>query len=735
MQVNQFSLLNDIFKGNGKQFVIPEYQRKYNWSIKQCKKLYADITTVKKNHFLGTIVTKHYDEEDSHFSSLRKEILIDGQQRLLTFSLLIKAYFDAYIKKIENDFPTKNEADISDIKQELSWYLFNSHSIDKFIGNNWQDKVVIMPIQKEKDLFIELLNPNSNFAIDKKIQENNGKNNIYNNYFYFYNIFFTKFKKINNYSNLESEKNIFFTKLVKMYIVIISLDSTDDDPQIIFESINSTGLTLTGADLIRNYMLMNENPIRQTKLFQDYWEKIEDKVNNKELNEIINIFLCIKNGKKSNDKKIYDDFKKYYEMYDKETSNKKENILGEILIISDLFRKLKTISLDKDDFFIDISKLKMTQFDPIILVIMKLFYHDKIISLDEFNKIIKFMINYFIRRSLLNFQTGALSHLLNTIAKNIYAGNLKMEKKEKNFFYNYILETILNTNSNAFFPPNTKIKELEIWNSFYDADNCKFILQKIEETLAVGSLNDSEYTIEHIMPRNLTNEWKDELGENFDEIHKNNIDNIGNLTLITSNSNSSLKNKIFSEKRKNYIKSRFKLTTEIEKFNKWGEEEIKERKEEIINLFFKAFPYPIEDKTAVSYDTKKIYFMLKEWRSSNFNPNDVVKKIRVGDLEQLSPKSTADILPRIIDILERKKNFDVMILVNGIQNEMELEYDILKRADEISDIETEQYISINDIWFIRKFFDLPTVFEILENIFDNPEFNEDLNNMHIEFTL
>ena len=239
MNVDRRSFVR-FLEGNDKSFVIPVYQRNYDWGKEQCKKLFDDIVALHKNknksHFLGTIVSVYHDGNDE------EKLIIDGQQRITTLSLLLLALHNLLI----NDEKREINPD------ELMDYLINKYSKSR--------KIKLKPVKNDNEAFNKLFDGNEENVPDSKIT---------NNYEYF--------KELINSSKLTLKHKEIHEAIKKLIIVEIRLSPSDDNPQMIFESLNSTGLSLSPSDLIRNFILMDIKLNEQELFYESYWRKIEEK--------------------------------------------------------------------------------------------------------------------------------------------------------------------------------------------------------------------------------------------------------------------------------------------------------------------------------------------------------------------------------------------------------------------------------------------------------------------------
>ena len=264
-----------VFIEGKKTFCIPVYQRNYDWKRTQCITLFKDIEKIavddsRQSHFLGTIV---YVEGDSS-ANFRQFIVIDGQQRLTSIMLLLKAIVDL----------TDNEKLKQEIKED---YLINRLAKDESL------RIKLKPMKSDLRNYQKL--------IDDQIHEMEESQILLN-----YNLFLD----LINQSNLTPEE--LYHGIQKLEIVYIQLAKEIENPQLIFESLNSTGLDLTQADLIRNYLLMGQKYSQQEKLYCNYWVKLEKMLPDAMISDFIRDYLTLKSGIIHNKDKVYNAFKEHY---------------------------------------------------------------------------------------------------------------------------------------------------------------------------------------------------------------------------------------------------------------------------------------------------------------------------------------------------------------------------------------------------------------------------------------
>ena len=291
MIAKEKEILRGLISENKCQFVIPVFQRNYDWREKDCKKLFNDVISLAKDtlhparkHFLGAFVYKFKRVVETQFLEY---VLIDGQQRLTSVTLMLKALYDFL-------------GTFGDQYEDLRLEIYETYLVNKF-AKSTEYKLKLKPNEVDNDNYINLIEHD-----ESKIDTSS---TIYRNYSSFY-------KWI---EEMEVSVEAFFDALQRLEGVVVELDDSDN-PQLIFESLNSTGLDLTDVDLIRNYLLMNCDPNKQTFLYKEYWLKLE-KLLGENFVLFVRDYLSFENGVVTSSSKnmVYDTFQKYFRALDVDT--------------------------------------------------------------------------------------------------------------------------------------------------------------------------------------------------------------------------------------------------------------------------------------------------------------------------------------------------------------------------------------------------------------------------------
>lgn len=533
-------------------FNIPVYQRNYSWRQEQCKKLFDDLLNIKFQnkslHFIGTIV--YVDVKAS--PSFKEFIIIDGQQRITTILLLLKALYD--------------EAKDESFKEDLyNDYLINS-------GNRIEEKhrIKLKTVANDSKIFEKLI-------CGEDVEDLGKGSKILENYKYFR-------QRIVECGLSEDEINGLIEKLTMVYIM---LDNEKEDPQLIFESLNSTGLDLTHADLIRNYLLMGHSREKQEELYEKYWENLEKNIPFSEITDFIRDYLTMKNNIIPNKNRIYETFKEFYE-----NNVKKDITIEKFLLELNKYSKyhcwIKNFNSDypKLNFiFEELDKLNSSVINPFLFYVLNKF-EEKEIELEEVIKVCKIIQTYIVRRAVCNVQTNSLNKIFANLSKEIQNNNLDELK-----FSEKVLFIFLNKISTGRMPKDSEFKKELISRDMYSFKLNRYILKKFITYENKENINFNDLiTIEHIMPQTLNSKWKVDLGSKYVEILEKNLHLLGNLTL--SGYNSEISNKSFSEKKEYYKKSNISLNRELTNYDIWNEESIIKRGKELSELACKIWNIP-----------------------------------------------------------------------------------------------------------------------------------------------
>ncbi len=548
-----------FMEGTDKNFVIPIYQRNYDWRKENCKQLFRDLKDIAndnyRSHFMGSIVNVYNQD-----SKNAEYLIIDGQQRLTTISILLLAIHNAIVSgDIEGHGVNTNK-----IREE---YL-----IDKYAEES--KKIKLKPIKNDYDAFCKL------FELD---EENISDSNITHNYNYFYN------ELLN--SNVTVDR-IYFA-IESLVIVEVELKSGEDDPQLIFESLNSTGLALNEADKVRNFVLMKLERKIQEKYYNKYWNKIEV-TTNYNVSDFLRHFLTIKLNKIPNIKDVYFTFKRYYN----DNVTVLEEFLIELLEYSKIYESIKRGSFNNSKINDAVSAINQLETNVSYPFLMEVFMDCSkgVITEDQCVEVVIVVRDYVFRRIICEIPTNSLNKTFMTLNQDI--------KRHKNYSKDYaeICKYIfISKDSYQRFPDDREYRERFISRDIYNmkSKNKLYLLAQLEnynnkeKVDLEGLLETGDISIEHVMPQTLTDRWKEDLGPEWERIYEQHLNTIGNITL--TGYNSEMQNKPFVVKRdseKGFKESKLKLNKYIKELDSWTEENILGRAELLLNEAIKIWAYP-----------------------------------------------------------------------------------------------------------------------------------------------
>ncbi|WQX03112.1 DUF262 and DUF1524 domain-containing protein [Helicobacter pylori] len=567
MKADAIKLLDFIGKSQEKQFVIPIYQRVYSWGKDHCEQLWDDIIKTGGNdqmngHFIGSIVFVYDGIYTTNYNEL---LIIDGQQRLTTITLLFIALRDHL--NDEDEFLEKFS------RQKIqNRYLINS-------DEKGDKKFKLILSESDKDTLLSLIDKDRRKPNEPslKIMEN--------------------FKLFEEWIRKNTDKlETIFKGLDKLMVVEISLERGKDNPQLIFESMNSTGKDLTQTDLIRNYILMGLEPEKQEIFYKKYWRAMEEDLKQNEtlFNQFVRHYLTIKTGDIPNINKVYEAFKRYQQERGIET----EALLQDLQKYCGFFCQIAFKKEADKDLNKALSFLVDLEMDVIYPLLLELYsdYSDGVLSKQDFIPIIALIESYICRRAVCGLGTNSLNKVFPSFTKHIQKDEYFKSLKAH---FGYLTEK-------QRFPNDDEFKKLFIAIDFYNFQKKKYFFERLENFNTKEPVNTKECTIEHIMPKTLTKECERDLGENFQAIHDKYLHTIGNLTLTGYNQEYS--NKSFQEKRdmeKGFKQSPLRLNQSLKDLESFGEKEIEKRANDLADWALKIWTYPkLDAETLEKYKQK-----------------------------------------------------------------------------------------------------------------------------------
>lgn len=580
-----------FFEGSDKRFIIPLYQRNYDWEIKHCRHLFSDLVKLheeqRRSHFFGSIVTCRANDVNDDY------LVIDGQQRITTISLLLIAMVNA-----------AKAGDLSFDDERKIEKIYNTYIIDEYQDN--ERKVRLKPIKSDMKSFDALIYDEP----EKYVRESN----VTRNYEFFYN----ELKSC----NLKLED--IFESIKKLVVIDIRLER-DDDAQLIFESLNSTGLDLSEADKIRNFLLMSMTTEEQERCYEKYWNKIEV-YTGYDPTMFVRDYLTVRTKTIPNIENLYFDFKLFIER----TGQSREEVMADMTEYAkywDIFTNQKAEDTKLNIKFRQLNTIESTVGMAYYMAFLKYAYDNQFTPKEIFD-VFDLIETYWARRIMCNYPANAMNKAFATMHQDVLRLRDEQEAKyiEPSSYIDILKFVLLKRQGTGTFPSDIEVteefKKRQIYRIpqpyrnflFERMENCDNVEGKWENI--VPHIKDGSYTIEHIMPQTLTAAWRQQLGDDYERIHEEYLHTFANLTL--TGYNSSYSNRPFEEKKKGYDyegkhvygfdESHFSLSNYIKTVDQWTEKELLERQKILLNRFLLLWPMPTTDFKPVEKDTDHVPF-------------------------------------------------------------------------------------------------------------------------------
>ena len=551
-----------------RQFIVPIFQRNYSWQKNQYEQLWFDILRAskfkeKQNHFIGSIV---YIDMGTPAGRPQQLLLIDGQQRLTTISILLCAIKD-YVQKFNLETKLINLAKIK------NQFLYNSDEID-------EDRYKLLLNVQDKETYIKLID-NTIFTVNKPAT------NIIKCYEFFY-------ERIEDFIKQYGQIDEIYAGIFKLSLVSISLDKDSDNPQMIFESMNSTGKDLSQTDLLRNYLLMDLTPEKQTRLYKTYWKPMEElfgeDIYKNDLNKFdyfIRDFLILKSdtGHICKINNVYENFKRYY----LDNNCEKFAVLKDLFTYAKYYACIDLLQENDDELKLYWQEFKKLDSHVVYPFLLKLYddYSRQILIKEDFKKILQVVISYLWRRAICEIPTNSLSKTFATLYQAV----------DKDDYVNSIIKAFVFKSSYKRFSSDYEVREKLQTKDIYHFRLRKYLLEALENYYHKEpiDLNTANYTIEHIMPQNIEHNlsWQQMLGEDWQEVHSLYLHTLGNLTI--TGYNAEMSNKSFGEKvngESGFKHSHLKLNESIAQCDVWNKKAIQRRTNILTDIILKIWKYP-----------------------------------------------------------------------------------------------------------------------------------------------
>lgn len=573
MEAESFRIAK-VFSGGGDiHFRLPFFQREYAWEQQNWQTLLDDILDLydiykeekPPEHFMGSLVVIN---EGMIHGVVPVFKLVDGQQRLTTITLILCVLADI----AKTSYPA--------ISNKIRKYFTNPDETGEY-------RYKLMPTSKYGD------RKTYRSIIDGKLtQELQNESRIIPAY----NFYFDEFSNRLTTGALEIEK-LFLVIINCLQVVFISLNS-EEKPYQIFESLNAKGKPLTQADLVRNYIAMKLPESRQPEVFENHWSRIENLLQEKrlvgrsrlgELTAFIRHYLAYRNGVLCNEEHVYARFRDRIEL-NFNTPDQLEHEIKTLQRFAEYYDRLLRPAHEKDDEIQRklerLNVLELSTGYPFLLALFDA-HNNSLIDKNQFLDSLNILENYMVRRFLTGEPTNYLNKVFPTLWKDIDTNN----------FIPSLKAVILQKN----YPADYAVKQKGLTRRLYDNSNTtrgktELVLVTINNHLSKDqggfSVLDGPATIEHILPQTASEQWRAEIGDNFNLIYDQYLDTLGNLTLVTSEWNIKLSNLPFSQKQPLLVKHALLLNNQY--FNQpitcWNDQAILRRAKNLLTHFLEIWP-------------------------------------------------------------------------------------------------------------------------------------------------
>jgi len=580
MKATEAKLLDFLKKSP--QFVIPIYQRTYSWSESECRQLWEDILRTGENdrihtHFVGSIV---YIEKGLYqISSQSPLLVIDGQQRLTTVSLILEALARAIPEGVE-------PVDGFSAKKLRNYYLLNPLE-------DGERGYKLLLTQTDKQTLLSLLEQKP-FPDPHSIRL---KGN------------FELFEKL--VASLGDDLATLCKGIAKLMVVDIALNREQDNPQLIFESMNSTGKELSQADLIRNFVLMGLEPDHQTRLYEGHWRPMElafgQEAYGQHFDGFMRNFLTVKTGDIPRVGEVYEAFKGYVQTPQVSEAGI-DAMVADVHTFADHYCAMvlgKEIVPLLRTAFSDLRELKIDVAYPLLLEL----YHDYeggMLSKEDLAQMVRWIESYVFRRAVCSIPTNSMNMTFGNFGKAI----------DKDRYLESLQAHFLLLPSYRRFPLDEEFRREIKQRDLYNFRSRSYWLRRIENHGRKERVPVDEYTIEHIMPQNpdLSSEWHNALGGDWERVHETWLHTLGNLSLTGYNSEYS--DHPFERKRDmqgGFKESPLRLNEGLGQLDSWNEEQIQTRADRLARQAVKVWAAP-----SLSAETLETYRPAKAAKATKY---------------------------------------------------------------------------------------------------------------------
>lgn len=583
--------------GGSKQFIVPVFQRDYRWTSEQCRQIWKDILRVGGDdggHFIGSIV---YVKGGSDNVAFQQWLVIDGQQRLASLTLLMTALRD-HIAETQwsgtEDSPTvdkinayflKNMLETGDRRYKLALRRADDATLRALVDGprppEWDENA--------SDLIIEAYEHFRGCLRDP-----------------------------------DCDPDAVYRGIDRLNIVNITLEHGTDDPQLIFESLNSTGVDLSQSDLVRNYLLMGLNEAKQTRLYNEYWREIEVcfKASGDSFDSFLRDYVVhrMKSTQQPRFNRIYQEFKSFRQQKCEESL---ETLLLEMVPIARFYASflglasVSELPEELSDAMGNMRKLATTQ-GPLVMHLYSL-YKNGSLSQEDFVHSVTLIESYILRRNVVGLSNRGYWEIFARIARDM-GSDLES-----------LRVVLARLRDNSRFPDDDEFRQALEKGNLYGLWICRHILDRIENAGQRERSPVDNYSIEHIMPQDIldVSEWQEMLGDDWEMIHRTWLHRLGNLTLTAYNSTYS--NRPFHEKRDikgGFRDSAVRLNKSVRDQDEWTETQMRERGERLVSCALDIWPYHGADQKQIQEaDLQELRTRATKKTSDSLDMDDDVRRI------------------------------------------------------------------------------------------------------------
>ena len=552
------------------RFVVPIYQRVYSWGRTECLQLLSDIVRAgsrngQYDHFTGSIV---YIERDQGSNTAREpDLIIDGQQRVTTVTIILAA-----LAKHLETLPAEQREPVGGFAPDRirGIYLTNAYETG-------DDHFKLTLTQKDKEAL---------YAVVLKSPLPDEESKVIDNF----QLISEELKKTDHDGLVAICRG-----LAKLVVVDVKLSRGVDDPQLVFESMNATGKRLSQADLIRNFVLMDISPHDQEMLYNQYWhpmEKLFQSGPRDRFDEFVRHYLTVKTGTIPRQDATYEGFKQYTLDQTLSGKNTRTDVVQDLYKFAQWFGNLafgREPNKQLAERFVELDQLA-TIAHPFLLRLYQDYTENKV-SQQEVLQICDTLISYVFRRAICQVPTNSLNKTFATLASQLDVQN----------YVESVNAHLLDDSGYRVFPTDEDFAEALLSADMYKHKRKNYLLRKLENTGRKEPVAVKNYSIEHIMPRTLSQEWKTVLGENWEDIHEQWLHTLGNLTLTGYNSEYS--NHSFTQKRDmegGFKDSPLRLNQGLGQLETWNEDTIKDRAKQLTAMSIEIWPRPKLDRATIA---------------------------------------------------------------------------------------------------------------------------------------